>query len=174
MSVILVVLGLIVVFIIAVILQPSEFRVARTAVMEAPVTAVFVQVNDLRNWHAWSPWAKLDPAAKEIIEGTSEGVGAVLRWDGNNKVGAGSMTITESRPNETVEFRLDFIRPFAGTSTADFTFKPEGARTSVTWSMFGHNDFKGKAMGLILNCEKMLGGQFEKGLASMKSIVEKK
>ena len=140
--------------------------------MLAPASAVFVQVNELKKWEAWSPWAKLDPAMKQKYEGPAAGVGAVSSWAGNNQVGEGRMTITESRTNELVRFNLEFFKPMAGTSTSEFSFKPEGNQTSVTWSMSGQNNFIGKAMCLFMNMDKMMGGQFETGLASMKSIVE--
>ncbi len=160
------------VFVIVVSRQPDDFKVTRSATMAAPVSAVFVQVNDLLKWEAWSPWAKLDPAAKNEFEGPESGVGAIMRWSGNNKVGVGSMTIIESLSDELVRFKLDFLKPFKATNTAEFTFKSEGDQTVVTWSMLGKNNFISKAMGLIMNCDKMVGGQFEQGLSSIKSIVE--
>ena len=163
---------IVVVFLIVVALQPGDFRVARTATMSAPASAVFAQVNELRNWEAWSPWAKLDPAAKNAFEGPPAGTGAIFRWAGNNQVGEGSMTITESRPSELVRFKLEFLKPMAGTSTTEFTFKPGGHQTTVTWSMSGENNFIAKAMCLFMSIDKMVGGQFEQGLAAMKSIVE--
>ena len=162
------VLGLVVV----IALQPSEFRIERTAVIAAPAPVVFNQVNDLRKWEAWSPWAKLDPQAKTTYEGPPAGVGSSFSWVGNEKVGEGRMTITESRPSERVTFKLDFVKPFVATNTAEFTFKPEGNRTAVTWSMSGHNGFVAKAICLVMNMDKTVGGEFDKGLASMKSIAE--
>jgi hypothetical protein len=82
------------------------------------------------------------------------------------------MTITESRPSELIRIKLDFTKPFEATNTTEFTFKPEGNQTTVTWSMFGTNNFIAKAFCLFMSMDKMVGGQFEKGLASMKSIVE--
>ncbi len=162
----------VIIFIIAAAMQPSEFRVTRTATISAPASAVFAQVNDLQKWDAWSPWAKLDPEAKNSFEGPSSGTGAIMRWAGNNKVGQGSMTIIESRPDEFIRFKLEFLKPFKATNTAEFTFNSENDQTTVTWSMYGKNNFMSKAMGLIMNCEKMVGGQFEKGLAALKSVVE--
>src|SRR5262249_50741150 len=134
---------------------------------------VFPHVNELRKWEAWSPWAKLDPNATESFEGPAAGTGAVMKWSGNNKIGQGSMTITESRPAEAVRFRLEFLRPFQQTNTAAFDFRPEGAgKTVVTWTMHGTNNFMSKAMSLVMNCEKMVGGQFEKGLSQMKAVAE--
>ena len=163
---------IVVVLVVVVAMQPSEFRIARSATISAAAPAVFAQVNDFHKWDAWSPWAKLDPAAKATFEGPSAGIGAIFRWAGNEEVGEGSMTITESRPSDLIRIKLEFQRPFAATNTAEFTFKPEGNQTAVTWSMEGKNNFIAKAMCLFMNMYKMVGGQFEKGLASMKSIVE--
>src|SRR6266508_2049022 len=170
---ILIVIGVIVVaFVIIVALQPAEFHVARTATVAAPAEVVVAQVNELKKWEAWSPWVKLDPAMKQTYEGPASGIGAISRWAGNNQVGEGSMTITESRPNELIRFNLEFIKPMAGTSTAEFSFKPGGKQTTVTWSMSGRNNFIAKAMCLFMNMDKMVGGQFEQGLAAMKSVAE--
>lgn len=170
---ILIVLALLVVILAIVIAtRPDEFRVTRTAPISAPAPVVFEQVNNLSHWNSFSPWAKLDPNAKYTFEGPVSGTGAILRWEGNNQVGAGVMTITESRPNELVVFRLEFLKPFVGTNTVEFAFKPEGEQTVVSWTMYGKNNFMSKAMGLVMNCEKMCGDQFEKGLANLKNVSE--
>jgi uncharacterized protein YndB with AHSA1/START domain len=158
--------------VVVVALQPSEFRITRGATVAAPPSALFAQVNDFHEWEAWSPWAKLDPAARNTFEGARAGTGAVFAWAGNRKVGEGRMTITESRPNELVRIKLEFMKPFAATNTAEFTFKAAGDRTVVIWSMFGHNHFIGKAVCLVMNMDKTLGGEFDKGLAAMKSVAE--
>ena len=163
-----------VVFVAVVAMQPAEFRVTRSGGISASPSAVFPHVNDLHNWEAWSPWAKLDPAAKSTFEGPRAGAGAVMAWAGNNKVGEGRMTITESRPNEFIRFKLEFFKPFKAVNAAEFAFKPEGGQTVVTWSMSGTNNFMSKAIGLFMNCDKMAGGQFEQGLANMKAVVERR
>ena len=163
---------IVVVLAVIVAMQPSEFRIERSAVIAAPPAAVFAQVNDFHNWEMWSPWAKLDPAAKNSFEGAPAGKGAAFSWAGNNKVGEGRMTITESRPDELIRIKLEFLKPFDATNTAEFTFRPEGERTAVTWSMYGHNNFISRAVFLFVNMDKALGGEFEKGLASMKSAAE--
>jgi uncharacterized protein YndB with AHSA1/START domain len=163
---------IIVVFLIVVAMQPSEFRVTRSTTILAPPGAVFPFVNELKRWEAWNPWGKLDPAMKLTYEGPPAGKGAAYAWVGNHEVGEGRMTITESRPDELVQFKMDFYKPMAGTSDAEFTFKPEGHQTAVTWSMTGRNNFVAKAMCLFMNMDRMIGGQFEKGLASMKATVE--
>jgi hypothetical protein len=162
------------VFAIAVALQPSDFRVERSATIAAAPAVVFEQVNDFHNWEAWSPWAKLDPNCKNSFEGPSSGKDAVFTWDGNDKVGAGKMTILESKPSELVRIKLEFVRPFAATNTAEFAFKPAAEQTAVTWSMSGQNNFVGKAFCLFMNMDKHVGGDFEKGLASMKQVAEAK
>ena len=163
---------IVVVFLVVVALQPSEFRVARSTTISGPAPAVFAQVNDFHKWEAWNPWGKIDPAMKQTYEGAPAGIGAIYTWVGNNEVGEGRMTLTESRPNDLIRIKLEFMKPFAATNTAEFTFKPEGNQTAVTWSMSGKNNFMAKAIHLFMNMDKMIGGQFEKGLAEMKSVVE--
>jgi hypothetical protein len=153
--------------------QPEDFYVERSTTMAAPTDAVFEQVNNLQKWNDWSPWAKLDPNAKNTFEGPTSGTGAKFHWDGDSNVGAGSMTIVESKPNENVKLNLHFIRPMEGTSDVEFKLKPEGDGTHVTWSMAGKNNFMGKAIGLVMDCDKMIGDSYEQGLASIKGIVEK-
>lgn len=162
----------IVVLLLIIAMQPADFRVARTITIAAPPEAIFPNVNELKKWDAWSPWMKLDPEAKSTFEGPPAGTGAVMSWAGNKNVGEGKMTVIESRPPELVRLRLDFYKPMAGTSEAEFTFKPGDNQTTVTWSMTGKNNFMAKAIHLFMNMDKMIGGQFEKGLTAMKSQVE--
>jgi hypothetical protein len=170
---VLIALAAVVVVLIAVVaMQPSEFRVARGAVIRAPAPDVFAQVNDFHSWEAWSPWAKLDPAARSSFEGPRAGTGAIFAWAGNDKIGEGRMMVIESRPSELIRIALDFVKPMEGRSIAEFTFKPEGDQTAVTWSMTGHHNFIAKAVCLFMNLDKMIGGDFEKGLANLKSVVE--
>src|SRR5439155_24076560 len=139
---------------------------SRSAKIAALPSAVFAQVNDYHNWDAWSPWAKLDPDAKVTFEGPTSGAGSTFTWSGNDKVGAGRQTIVESVPDELVRIKLEFEKPFKATNTAEFTFKPDGEQTLVTWTMFGQNNFMGKTFSLISDCDKMVGSEFEKVLAS--------
>ena len=172
LKILIVVAVIIVVLVVIVALQPNEYRVARSTIISAPAPAVFAQVNDFHKWAAWNPWAKIDPAMKQTYEGAPAGTGAIYTWIGNNEVGQGRMTIIESRPSDLIRIKMEFFKPFAGNSIAEFTFKPESNKTAVTWSMTGNNNFMAKAIHLFVSMEKMIGGQFEKGLASMKSIVE--
>lgn len=161
------------VFAIVVAMQPSEFQIARTATMTARPRAVFDQVNDLRKWDAWSPWAKLDPDAKVAFEGPPAGPGAVFKWSGNDKIGEGRMMVTESRPASLVKLKIEFVKPFEGSNVTEFGFKPEGNRTAVTWNVAGRTDnIIAKAVCLVMGMQWMLGGQMEQGLAQMKSVVE--
>jgi uncharacterized protein YndB with AHSA1/START domain len=152
--------------------QPSTFRIARTAVISAPPDQVFAQVNDLHAWEAWSPWLKADPAARTAYEGPRTGTGAAFTWAGNRHVGEGSMTITESRPGELIRLRLDFRRPFASTSTAAFTFEPQGDRILVTWTMSGENTLVARLLHLFVDMDAMIGGKFDEGLTQLKAIAE--
>lgn len=172
--ILLAVLAAVVLFAGYVALQPSEFRIERSTIVVADPAVVFAEVNDFHNWEAWSPWAKLDPNAKATFEGASSGEGAVFRWAGNAEVGVGRMTVVESKPNERIRIRLDFEKPFEATSESAFTFKADGPRTIVTWAMSGERGFLEKAICLIMNGDKMIGGQFEKGLASLKTVAEAK
>lgn len=168
----LIIVGAIVLFVIFIALRPSEFQVTRTAKISAPPAAVFAQVNNFHNWDAWNPWGKIDPAMKQTYEGPASGTGAVYSWVGNRNVGEGRMTIIDSRPSDLVCIKLEFFKPFAGTNTAEFAFVPEGGQTAVTWSMTGQMGFMPKVFHLFVGMDKMIGGQFEKGLASMRSVVE--
>ncbi len=168
---ILLALALIVFLLIVVIAgRPDEFVVARSTVIAAPPDKVFPHVNELKKWEDWSPWAKLDRQAKSTFSGPVAGVGSSMAWDGNKKVGAGKMTIVESQPSNLIRIRLEFLRPFQATNAAEFNFRPEGAQTLVTWNMAGKNNFFFK---VLMDCDAMVGKDFEKGLSSLKAVVEK-
>src|SRR6267378_200322 len=169
-----IVIGLIVVigiFLIVVALRSCDFRVERSATLSAPAMVLFEQVNDHHKFAVWNPFMKLDPDVKNTYSGPESGVGAVCSWDGNRDIGAGSCTIIESKPGELVRCRMDWKRPMEGTATVEFTFKPEGGKTVVTWAMYGKNTFTGKAMSLFMDCDKMCGPQFEKGLADLGTVA---
>ncbi len=152
--------------------RPSDFRIVRSARMTAPPARVFEEVNALKNWEKWSPWARLDPAMVQAYAGPPEGVGSFYSWLGNSKVGEGKMTITDSRPPAFVRIKLEFLKPFKATNTADFEFKGQGHATLVTWSMTGTNNFVAKIFCTFMNMDKMVGKDFEKGLASLRAVVE--
>jgi hypothetical protein len=164
--------GVVATFIIVVAMQPSEFRVERSTTIAAPAETVFAQVNDLHKWDAWSPWAKIDPEAKISFEGPESGTGSMLHWSGNSQVGEGTMTLTESRPNEFVKINTAIVKPMEVSNTTEFSFKPEGDQTHVTWTLYGHQNFVGKAFCLMMNGKKMMGELLEKGLAQLKTVAE--
>lgn len=155
-----------------VLTRPNEFRVVRELVINSPPQTPFHHVNNLKTWNDWSPWAKLDPNCKMTYGEKVEGAGAWYEWNGNNKVGEGKLSITESRPNDSLRMKLQFIRPFKCENDVDFTFKREGNGTRVIWGMDGKNNFMSKAMCLFMNMDKMVGADFEKGLNSLKSLSE--
>jgi Polyketide cyclase / dehydrase and lipid transport len=163
---------LLVVFLIVAVRQPDDLRVKRSITISAPATLAFAQINDLRKWQEISPYAKYDPAAKFTFAGPASGVGSSAEWAGNSKVGAGRMTITESRPDELVRFKFEFFKPWYCTNTTDFIFRSTGAGTDVTWAMSMKNNFIAKASGLVMNMDKMMGESFEAGLVNLKNLAE--
>jgi len=160
-------------FLVVAAMQPTDFLVTRSATIAAPPAKVFPEVNSFHAWETWSPWAKLDPNANSVFEGPEAGEGAKFTWSGNDKVGEGTQTIVESKPDERIRIRLDFERPMKATNDVEFTFKPQDDKTLVTWNMSGKKDFVSKAFCMFFNMDKMVGGDFEKGLASLKAVVEK-
>lgn len=158
----------------AIVAQPDEYRVSRSTTISAPPATVFPHVNEFKNWAAWSPWAKLDPAMKESFSGPATGQGSVYEWTGNKDVGQGRMTITESRAAEFIRINLEFVEPFASSADTQFTFAPAAEGTRVEWTMSGKNDLLSKAFCLFMGgMDKMIGPDFEKGLAQLKTAAEK-
>jgi polyketide cyclase/dehydrase/lipid transport protein len=147
--------------------RPAEFRIARSRTVAAPPDALHAYVNDFHQWPAWSPWEKLDPAMKREYAGAPAGPGAVYAWSGNDQVGEGRMTITDSQPPRSVTIRLEFLKPWAATNTTQFDFTPSGTGTNVTWAMTGHNNFMAKAFSVVMDMDKMVGPDFERGLANL-------
>ena len=152
--------------------RPASYRVSRSQTIAAPASTVYAQVADFHQWDRWSPWAKLDPAMKTTFAGPVAAPGSSYAWTGNDKVGEGKMTIVAARPGEMVLIRLEFIKPFASTNSTVFTFAPRESGTATTWTMEGHNDFAGKAFSVFMNMDKMIGNDFEKGLAQLKAVSE--
>jgi hypothetical protein len=152
--------------------QSDSYRVERSLTIAASPAELFPHVNDLRKAHVWSPWVKLDPAAKFTFEGPAAGVGAKNGWVGNSDMGEGRQTIVESRPNELVRIKLEFLKPMEDVATAEFRLKPAGGGTTVTWSMEGPKNYLSKVMCMFMSMEKMIGGPFEEGLAKLKTVAE--
>lgn len=152
--------------------RPDTFRIARSTTIDAPPESIFPLIDDFRRWAAWSPYEKLDPNMTRSFSGAPSGRGAVYEWNGNKNIGQGRIEVTESRPHEKVVLKLDFFRPFEAHNVAEFTLEPQGGATRVTWAMHGPNRFMSKLMGLCMNFDRMVGGQFEEGLANLKARAE--
>ena len=167
------VVALIVVLLVYAAMKPDTFRIQRTATINAPADKIFPFINDFHNWTAWSPWEKMDPALKRTHSGTTSGKGAVYEWEGNNQVGQGRMEISDTSPPSHLLIKLDFLKPFEAHNTAEFTLNGGGPSTNVTWAMYGPQPYLAKVMSLFFSMDTMVGGQFEQGLANLKSIAEK-
>jgi uncharacterized protein YndB with AHSA1/START domain len=150
--------------------KSPDFRVERSATLAASPQALFDYVNNHKKFNEWNPWSKMDPEAKNTYSGPEAGVGAIAEWEGK-QVGRGRATITESRLGEFIQQRMDWLEPMEGVSTVEFTFKPEGDKTKVTWAMYGKNNFVGRVMCLFMDMEKMCGPMFEQGLADLGKIA---
>jgi len=153
--------------------KPNNFSVRRTATVNAPAEKVFAAISDFRQWRGWSPWENRDPAMKRTYEGSERGKGSIYAWDGNKNVGAGRMEILEATTPSKILIKLDFIKPFEGHNTAEFTMLPQGNATNVDWAMRGPAPFISKVMQVFVSFDKMIGKDFEAGLANLKTLVEK-
>jgi hypothetical protein len=171
--VVVVILVLLGILLLVVASKPDAFRIERSASIKAPPEKVYPLINDFHNWGSWSPWEKLDPAMKKTHSGPASGQGAVYEWEGNKQVGKGRMEITEAVPPSKVTIKLDFFKPFEAHNTAEFTLAGQGDATNVTWAMLGKQPFMFKVMSLFMSMDKMIGKDFETGLANIKAIAEK-
>jgi uncharacterized protein YndB with AHSA1/START domain len=152
--------------------KPDTFRVQRSAAIAAPPEKIFPHLNDLHAHHAWSPFEK-DPAMKRTHSGAPAGKGAVYEWEGSREVGQGRIAITESMPSSRLVLALDMLKPFKAHNTVEYTLEPKGNATNVTWAMYGSQPFMAKLMSTFIDCDKMVGSQFELGLANLKTIAER-
>ncbi len=152
--------------------RPDSFRVERTTSIKAQPDKVFALINDLRRWAAWSPYDKKDPAMKRTLSGSASGAGAVYEWDGNQEIGKGRMEITDSSPPSRIIIRLDFVKPFEAHNVVEFTLRQQDEATLVTWAMHGPSPYISKLMGIFFSMDKMIGKDFEAGLANLKSAAE--
>ena len=154
-------------------LTQGHLHLARGTAINAPPEKVFALINDFRQWEAWSPWEKIDPALKRTHSGAASGQGAVYEWSGNKEIGQGRMEIVESVPSTKVTLNLDFITPFEAHNKVDFTLVSQGDTTTVTQAMYGPSPYVSKLMTIFFSMEKMVGEKYEEGLANLKSISEK-
>ncbi len=166
------VIVLVAAFVLLVATRPAAFHIERSIAIAAPPKSAFAQVDDLHAWAAWSPFEKLDPNMKKTFSGPPSGSGAIYEWAGNDKAGEGRMTIERSEPSSLVGIKLEFRKPFAATHAATFTFTPTAEGTKATWSLDGERNFMMKAFTLVLSMDKMIGGQFDEGLAALKTVAE--
>jgi carbon monoxide dehydrogenase subunit G len=152
--------------------KPNTFSYARSTRIDAPPEKIAPLISDFKQWVAWSPWEKKDPALKRTYSGNPSGTGAVYAWDGSKNVGSGRMEIVESSPVK-IRIKLDFFSPFKASNIAEFTFTPQGGATEVDWVMTGESLFIGKVMSIFMDMDKMIGRDFEAGLADMKAAAER-
>ena len=152
--------------------RPDSFSVQRSITIKAPPEKVFALINDFHQWTLWSPWEKLDPALQRTYSGAAQGEGAVYAWAGNSKAGSGRMEITSAVPASKILIKLDFIKPFEAHNTAEFTLLPNGDNTTLTWRMYGPNPYIAKLMQVFFSMDKMVGKDFETGLANLKAHAE--
>lgn len=152
--------------------KPDRFRVERAAAINAPPEKIFALIDDFHRWRSWSPWEDRDPAMKRSFGGAERGKGAVYAWDGNKNVGAGRMEILTATAPSTIVIKLDFIKPFEGHNTAEFTILPQGGATNVTWAMHGPAPVMHRVMQVFMNMDRMIGKDFEAGLANLKKAAE--
>ena len=168
--------AIVVVLIAAVLLfaatRPDSFRVMRTTSIKAPPERIFPLINEFNRWSAWSPYEKKDPAMKRTFSGPAAGKGAVYAWEGNKDVGKGRMEIADASVPSRVVLNLDFSEPFEAHNVVDFTLEPKGDATQVTWAMRGPMPFLSKVITLFVDMDRMVGGDFETGLANLKAIAE--
>jgi carbon monoxide dehydrogenase subunit G len=153
--------------------KPDSFRVERSATIQAPPDKIFALIQDFHKWGTWSPYEKRDPEMKRTYGGPDSGKGSVYAWEGNSKVGAGRMEILEASAPSKVAIKLDFIKPFEGHNTAEFTLVPQGDSTNVNWAMYGPNPYFAKVMQSVFNMDEMIGKDFATGLANLKAAAEK-
>lgn len=152
---------------------PDSFAIARSVSIKAPPEKIFPLINDLQRWQDWSPWEKKDPAMTRTFGDTTAGPGASYAWAGNSEVGRGRMAIADSTAPGRVALRLDFIEPFEAHNDVEFLLRPEGDATTVSWTMRGPSPYIAKVMGVLIDCDAMVGKDFEAGLASLKALAER-
>ena len=153
--------------------KPDTFTVQRATTVKAPPETIFPLINDFHQWGSWSPYETKDPAMKRSYRGAASGSGAVYAWQGNKNVGSGRMEILDASAPSKIVIKLDFFTPFEGHNTAEFTMLPQGDAINLTWVMHGPLVFMAKVMHVFINMDRMVGKDFEIGLANLKKLTEK-
>lgn len=157
---------------IAAALRPDSFRVQRSASIQAPPEKIFPLINDLRRFNTWNPFEKKDPNLKGRYSGAESGTGAAYAFAGNRDVGRGAIEIIDSEPASEVRMRLDMLEPFEAHNVVEFTLKPQGEATRVTWAINGRAPYFAKIIHLFFDMDRMIGKDFDSGLAELKAIAE--
>ncbi|HEY0063084.1 MAG TPA: SRPBCC family protein [Telluria sp.] len=152
--------------------KPNEFAITRVTTIKATPEKILPYISDFHNWAQWSYWDTLDPNMVRTFEGPASGKGAVYGWKGDSKVGQGRMEVLDVKP-ASVLIKLDFKDPVESNNLTEFTLTPDGDGTKVTWNMKGPMPFISKIMTVFVDMEKMIGPDFEKGLAGLKTAAEK-
>lgn len=168
-----VILAVVVIILGLAMAQPNTYAVTRNITIKAPAEKIYPLISDFHQWNAWSPWEHLDPAMQRTFSGTANGVGAVYGWEGNDAVGAGRMEIVGVAAPTKIDIKLDFLKPFESNNATVFVLQPDPEGTKVVWTMSGPSAFMTKLMGVFVSMDKMVGPDFEKGLASLKVAAEK-
>ena len=149
----------------------SHYDVSRSATIEADPARVHALLDDFHAWTAWSPWEDLDPDLRRTYSGPDSGVGARYEWSGNRRAGRGSMEITSSTP-QALAVRLAFLKPWKATSDVTFTLAPVGTGTEVTWRMTGEQTGFTALLARVVPMDRLVGKDFERGLARLKAVAE--
>jgi hypothetical protein len=154
-------------------MKPDQFRIQRSAAIKAPPDKIFALINDYKSWTAWSPYETKDPDMKRTYGPVTSGKGATYAWDGDSNVGAGNMVITDTQAPSKVALDLNMTKPMTAHNKIEFNLVPAGDTTTVTWAMRGDTPYWAKVIHVFFNMDKMVGGDFEAGLAKLKSAAEK-
>lgn len=152
--------------------KADTFLVQRSAHIQAPPEKIFPLINSFHQWEKWSPWENVDPGLKRTYSGAESGVGAIYEWDGNKHIGHGRMEIIESTPPTKLRIKINFLSPFEGHNTVEFTLEKQGDGTLVSHAMFGPSPYISKLMGIFFSMDKMIGEKFEEGLINLKAVAQ--
>lgn len=170
---VLVLAGAVVALVVIASRKPNVFRIERRITLSAPPAVIFPYLDSLEAWQSWSPWARKDPNMRTTYGPARAGLGASMGWEGNGQVGKGQMRIIESRAPEQVVYQLEFEKPFRASNRASFVLTPVASGTELVWSMEGPATLINKVMDQLMNMDRMVGRDFEAGLANLRALVER-
>ena len=172
-KIIVAVLGILAALLGYVAMQPAEMSIFREQLVKATPEKIFPHINNSKMANDWMPWADVDPKVKMSFSGPDEGIGSASSWDSEGQMGTGQAVVVESVPNRSVKTQLTYTKPMSMSQMAEVSLSPSSEGTVVRWAVTGKNDFMGKFFGVVMNMDKMVGGQFEAGLSKLKTTVEK-